>query len=111
MNNNNNQFAIEQLKWLGIYMSVGIIISLLMPFPVSLIVAFGAFIIINFFRRARLAKRYQNIGGVKNIFGSLSSPSTYSNGYSPLKYYCMGCGNEHREIACPRCGSKMKRIG
>ena len=111
MNNNNNQFAIEQLKWLGIYMSVGIIISLLMPFPLSLIVAFGAYIIINFFRRARLAKRYQNIGGVKNIFGSFSSPSTYSNGYSPLKYYCMGCGNEHKEIACPRCGSKMKKIG
>ena len=111
MSNNNNQLAIQQLKWLGIYMSVGIIISLLMPFPLSLIVAFGAFIVINFYRRARLAKRYQNIDGVKNIFGSLSSSSTYSNGYTALKYYCMGCGNEHKEIACPRCGSKMKKIG
>jgi len=23
----------------------------------------------------------------------------------------MNCGYEHREIACPKCGSKMKRVG
>jgi len=23
----------------------------------------------------------------------------------------MKCGNEHREIACPKCGSKMKKVG
>jgi rubrerythrin len=26
-----------------------------------------------------------------------------------IKYYCMKCGNEHRDIACPKCGSKIKR--
>ena len=30
---------------------------------------------------------------------------------SSLRYYCMSCGNKHNEIACPKCGSKMKRIG
>jgi DNA-directed RNA polymerase subunit RPC12/RpoP len=29
----------------------------------------------------------------------------------PLNYYCMSCGKEHREIACPNCGSRMKRVG
>jgi DNA-directed RNA polymerase subunit RPC12/RpoP len=32
-------------------------------------------------------------------------------GYNPIKYYCMSCGNENKEISCPKCGSKMKRVG
>jgi rRNA maturation endonuclease Nob1 len=53
-------------------------------------------------------KRYGGMGRIKDMFGSLSSDS---NQYRPLKYYCMNCGKEHREIACPNCGSKMKRVG
>jgi hypothetical protein len=37
------------------------------------------------------------------------SPSIY--GYNPIKYYCMDCGYEHKEIVRPKCGSKMKRVG
>ena len=44
------------------------------------------------------------------ISSSKGSPST-ENGYGPVKYYCMKCGNEHSEIACPECGSKMKKVG
>jgi rRNA maturation endonuclease Nob1 len=28
-----------------------------------------------------------------------------------LKYYCMICGTEHKQIECPKCGSKLKRVG
>ena len=28
-----------------------------------------------------------------------------------LKYYCMNCGAQHSQAACPKCGSKMKRVG
>jgi hypothetical protein len=54
-------------------------------------------------------KRYGGMGRIKDMFGSLSSPM-YGNNQG-LKYYCMSCGKEHREIACPNCGSKMKRVG
>jgi hypothetical protein len=30
---------------------------------------------------------------------------------SSVYYYCMKCSNEHKEIACPKCGSKMKNVG
>ena len=30
---------------------------------------------------------------------------------SKVKYYCMNCGYEYREIECPKCGSKVKRTG
>jgi len=32
-------------------------------------------------------------------------------GDNSLKYYCMSCGTKHKEAACPKCGSKMKRVG
>ena len=32
-------------------------------------------------------------------------------GYSPIKFYCMNCGYEHRENACPKCSSKAVRAG
>jgi rRNA maturation endonuclease Nob1 len=54
-------------------------------------------------------KRFAGRGGIRDLFGSLSS--AFNDGYRPLKYYCMGCGKEHRLTACPNCGSKMKRIG
>ena len=30
---------------------------------------------------------------------------------SALRYYCMRCETEHKQSACPNCGSKMKRVG
>ena len=43
------------------------------------------------------------------MFGSMSSSSMF--GDNSLKYYCMSCGTKHRQAACPKCGSKMKRVG
>jgi Zn finger protein HypA/HybF involved in hydrogenase expression len=31
-------------------------------------------------------------------------------GYSPIKFYCMNCAYEHKESACPKCGSKVVRV-
>ena len=106
---NDKQFLIYQLKWLSIYMSIGAVIALVLPFPVSLLVALGAFVLLNFIRTRRMLKR----AGVdiKGLFRSFSSASMGGGQYSPIKYYCMSCGKEHKEIACPNCGSKMKRVG
>jgi hypothetical protein len=56
-------------------------------------------------------KRFGGTGGIRDLFGSFSS--AFNDQYKPLKYYCMNYGKEHREIAYPNCGSKMKkgRIG
>lgn len=96
---------------MSIYIVIGFIAAMLLPFPASLVVAIGGFILVNFLRtRSMLKKKGISMRG---LFGSLrssdASPSMY--GYNPIKYYCMSCGNEHKEIACPKCGSKMKRIG
>src|ERR671923_2728158 len=92
---NDKQFLIYQLKWLSIYMSIGAVIALVLPFPVSLLVALGAFVLLNFIRTRRMLKKAGV--DVKGLFRSLSS-STSIGGvqYTPIKYYCMGCGKEHR---------------
>jgi len=48
--------------------------------------------------------------GATGKFGSMSSMFSNNNS-SALKYYCISCGTQHKEIACPSCGSKMKKVG
>jgi rubrerythrin len=60
--------------------------------------------------RKRMMRR-MGIGGAGagagGMFGSMSSMF----GDNSLNYYCMSCGTKHKEAACPKCGSKMKRVG
>ena len=109
IDDNTRRFIINRLKWLGVYFGIGLILVFLLPFPYDFISVFSLFILITFFRMRSIAKRYGRGGGIKDMFGSL--PSSMSGNNQGLKYYCMGCGKEHREIACPNCGSKMKRVG
>jgi hypothetical protein len=106
---NNKQFLLYQLKWIGIYIVIGVAIALVLPFPISLVGALGSFLVLNFLRTRRTLKR----AGIdmKGLFRSSTSSASMYSGYAPIKYYCMSCGKEHKEIACPNCGSKMKRVG
>ena len=91
-------------------MGRGLVILFLLPFLADLILLFGNMVLINSFRRRRFMKKYLGRGGLRDLFGSLSS-SVSDNQGKLLKYYCMSCGKEHRETACPNCGSKMRRAG
>jgi predicted nucleic-acid-binding Zn-ribbon protein len=102
--NNNKQFLLNQLVWLGISFGISLTISFLLPFPISLGVIFGVFILLNMYMRRVTLKRVNSAGG------SMSSMLNISNG-SSLKYYCMICGTPHKEVACPKCGSKITRVG
>jgi rRNA maturation endonuclease Nob1 len=56
-----------------------------------------------------MRKRMMRRMGMGSVFSSMSSSSMF--GDSSVKYYCMSCGTKHKEAACPKCGSKMKRVG
>jgi hypothetical protein len=104
------RFIINRLKWLGFYFGISFFLLILLPFPYDFISVLGLFVLVNYLRGRSILRRYGGIGGIKDMFASLSS-SVSTNDLKPLKYYCMGCGKEHNEIACPNCGSKMKRVG
>src|ERR687895_95936 len=105
------RFIIDRLKWLGLYFGISFLLLILLPFPYDFISVLGLFVLVNFLRGRGILKRYGGIGGIKDMLGSVSSSMSNNDQQRPLKYYCMFCGKEHREIACPNCGSKMKRVG
>jgi hypothetical protein len=107
--NDTKRFMIHGLTWLLIFMGVGVVLVFLLPFPFDLIAIAGLFFLITFLRGRSEMRKFGRMGGLRNMFGSFSS-SMHDNQTSPLKYYCMNCGKEHNEVACPNCGSKMKRI-
>lgn len=117
---NDKRFLLYQLKWLAVYMSTGFVIIYLFTFPIDLVILILVFILINIYRRRTLLKKLgfaddSHEKGIRGFFKSLfQSPSSSmydSSSSTPVKYFCMSCGNEHKEIACPKCGSKMKRVG
>jgi hypothetical protein len=97
------------MKWTGLYMVIGFIAAFLFPFPFSLVAVAGAFATFNFLITRQALKRMSM--NTKQLFDSLRSASANPYGYKSLRYYCMGCGNPHGEIACPECDSKMKKVG
>ncbi len=97
----------KQLLWILISIGIAIPIGLLIPFPTSMLVVFVAILAMGYLRINYAMKR-AGMNKLRQMFGTLSNPQTH---YQSLRYFCMSCGNEHREISCPKCGSKVKRVG
>ena len=117
-NNNNKQIQTNYWVWLAAYLVIGLAISFVVPFPLSFGIALLVYFALNVARMHIAVKRQGMPGGIKDLYKSMSSSlgSSWSNsasagmGYSPIKYYCMNCGYEHRENSCPKCGSKAVRV-
>ncbi|MGH9987765.1 MAG: hypothetical protein ACRD8W_27810 [Nitrososphaeraceae archaeon] len=97
----------NQIKWFGIYIGAGFFLSILLPFPMSFVRCLGIFFIIGNVR-ARLRLKNLSIS-MKSLFRQPSSK--FGSRRTIVRYYCMICGIEHKEISYPKCGSKMKRVG
>jgi len=121
---NYKQIALNELKWLTVYLAVSFVIMLLLPFPIDLAVALLAFLALGWYRRYLLLRKLgmknptSRVAGfelkrIKEFYKSIFSNFSHSTDYGQIqvRYYCMKCGNEHRERACPKCGSNMKKIG
>ena len=114
--NNHNLLQKNQLAWLFVYLSIAAVLSFILPFPISWGVLLIVLISLNIIR-AEMALRKAGIGGIKGWYKGFSSlgfsrgwgASNNSSTYKPLKFYCMNCGNEHKKITCPKCGSKAVR--
>jgi hypothetical protein len=116
-NNDKNNHQMQNnnyLIWLFLYLGIGFAISFILPFPISLAVSLLVFFLLNAVR-TDIALRRQGVAGNKGLYKSLPSFGNKSSsnsgfGSNPTKFYCMICGYEHREVACPKCGSKAVRV-
>jgi uncharacterized paraquat-inducible protein A len=95
------EYLSQHLLWIGV--SLGVVFAILsyVPFPFSISFAIASFFFI-FYLRKRVIKRIKN----KTIMFRSSNNNNQS-----LNYYCMACGTKHNDAACPKCGSKGKRVG
>jgi hypothetical protein len=83
---------------------MAVAITFLLPFPISYLAAFAVIIPLSLYRRRRYFKRVG--GGEGSLFRRRGM-----FGPKGIDYYCINCGKKHHQIACPDCGSKMKKAG
>jgi hypothetical protein len=118
-NSNNKQIRTNYWVWLAVYLVIGLAVSFVVPFPLSFGIALLVYFALNAARMHIALKRQGMSGGIKDLYKSMSSSlgGSWNNsagtgmGYSPIKFYCMNCGYEHKENSCPKCGSKAVRTG
>ena len=123
-NSSNNDNKKKQIQtnywvWLTAYLAIGLAVSFVVPFPLSFVIALLVYFALNTVRTHIILKKQGMQGGLKDLYKSMTSSlgNIWNNcggtgmGYSPIKYYCMNCGYEHKESACPKCGSKAVRVG
>jgi hypothetical protein len=117
---NNRGLFLHQIKWLGVFMAIGFAIIWLFTFPTDIVLLIVLFVLMSVYNRRNTLKKLglldtSHVKGVKGFFKSFfqlpTSSSLFGGSSSQVKYFCMSCGNEHKEISCPKCGSKMKRAG
>jgi hypothetical protein len=92
-------------------MGIGFILVFVLPSPYDLISILGLFILINLLIVRGFMKRYSGISRICDVLGYLFSSTSGNDQRGQLKYYCMNCGKEHREIVCPNCRSKNEKSG
>jgi hypothetical protein len=104
LNENTRRFLTNQLVWIGIYFGIAVAVTLLLDFPISLLVILAIILPLSLYRRRMYFKK---MGGGEGSFfrpGGMFSPKG-------IDYYCISCGTKHHQAACPNCGSKMKKAG
>ena len=91
LSKDDKHFLLYSLKWMSIYIVIGLIAALIFPFPISLVAAMGGFMVVNFLR-TRLMLKKMGIS-IKGLFDSMhasnTNPSSSMYGYNPIRYYCM----------------------
>jgi hypothetical protein len=69
------QFLIGQLIWIGIFLAVWLGISFVIPFPFSLPVIIGIFILIGYYLRRRALRKQKNVKRDKDAAQQQVPPS------------------------------------
>jgi RsiW-degrading membrane proteinase PrsW (M82 family) len=112
--NDNKHSAKRLLKWTGIAVGIGILFVFMLPIILLLAVIIGILILVSFLYTRR--KRSNRYTGIFDLISSIISTRLWKNYYYSVSqnnyyYYCISCGTKHKDVACPRCGSKFKKKG
>jgi hypothetical protein len=114
--NDNKNSAKRLLKWTGIAVGILILFVFMLPVILFLAVIIGILILFSFLytRRRRNRSNKSIETGIFDLISSIILSRLWKNNYyseskNNYYYYCVSCGTKHKEVACPRCGSKFKK--
>jgi hypothetical protein len=122
---NFNGLDKNYFKWFAIYITIGLILSFTLPFPISLLAYIMIVMILQTSRLRKMQENYKSSKSVnftkntenKGLGGAIRSISDWlyndpygSFGPKPLRFVCMNCGKQHKERKCPSCGSGAVKI-
>ena len=99
------------VKWLCIFMGIGFITAFTLPYPISILLGFGAVVTINVIKNR--SKLFDNDKKSKLIRHSLITSLllfTPTQFHESMIYVCSNCKNLHTSPLCPRCKSIMKKV-
>jgi hypothetical protein len=89
LSKDDKHFLSYSLKWMSIYIVIGLIAALIFPFPISLVAAIGGFMVVNFLRTCIMLKKMGI--SMKGLFDSMrasnANPSPSMYGYNPMPSY------------------------
>ena len=109
------RFLGSLLMWMGISLAISVAISFMLPWSLAAVI--GIFLLLDFYLIRKASIKMRNGYSENSVFDLLSSLFNSGDGgggianNGSLKYYCISCGAQHKQVSCPKCGSKMKRIG
>lgn len=98
----------QQMSWILVSLAISLALTWLFgalfgnPL-LGLIPAIGIFLFISYYMRKRAMAR-MGMGGGGGFGGMLGG------GGGGINYVCIACGHRFKGGACPRCGSKMRRV-
>jgi|SRR5918911_1004195 hypothetical protein len=111
--NDNKNSAKRLLKWTGIAIGIGILFVFMLPIIILLAAVIGILILVSFIYKKRKRNNSNKLIdiGIFDLISSIIFSRLWKN-YSVSQnyyYYCISCGTKHKEVTCPRCGSKFKK--
>jgi hypothetical protein len=99
------------VKWLCIFMGIGFITAFTLPYPISLLLGFGAVVTTNFIKnRLKLSDNDKKNKLIRpNLIASLLlfNPTQF---HESIIYVCSKCNTVHNSRLCPRCKSLMNKV-
>ena len=98
------------VKWLCIFMGIGFITAFTLPYPISILLGFGAVVIINVIKnRLKLTDNDKGKLIRPNLMTSLLlfNPTQF---HQSIIYVCADCKIVHTNRLCPKCKSIMKKV-
>jgi len=122
---NFNGLDKNYFMWFAIYITIGLVLSFTIPFPISLLVYIAIILILQTYRVKKMQYHYQADiyeNSTKNTqdkgfraFSKSFSDTLFGNPYNllgskPLRFVCMNCRKQHNERKCPNCGSGAVKV-